>query len=105
MSQGNIAELRDEHPFLSEKWATKNTRIEFNLVTGEHKQEVFGPEVATEFPNVNQNCIGYKSKFIYLPYLEESMPESKAARDNISALGFYKFNTELRKVVAKIDFG
>ena len=105
LSQNNIAEFRMEHPFLSEKWATKNTRLEFNLDTGQHKQEVYGPEVATEFPMVNQNYIGYKTKFVYLPYLDEALPDLQEERDNMSVNGFYKFNTELRKVVAKIDIG
>jgi hypothetical protein len=42
-----------EHPFLSEKWGTKNTRLEFNLETGEYKQEVYPPDIAIEFPQVN----------------------------------------------------
>jgi len=105
LSQNNIAEFRMEHPFLSEKWGTKNTRIEFNLETGEHKQEVYGPEVATEFPQVNQNHVGYKSKYLYMTYLESVLPDTQLEKDNISARGFVKFNTDLMQVVAKIDFG
>ena len=85
-----------EHPFLSEKWGTKNTRLEFNLSTGKYKQEVYPPDIAIEFPNVNQMYVGYKSRYIYLPYTEKELPDTQAAKDNISVSGFVKFDTELK---------
>jgi carotenoid cleavage dioxygenase-like enzyme len=94
-----------EHPFLSENWGTKNTRLEFNLKTGKYKQEVFPPDIAIEFPQVNWNYIGYKSKYIYLPYVDKVLPTTQAAKDNMSVSGFFKFDTDLKKVLGKIDFG
>ena len=105
LTQNNVAEFKMEHPFLSENWGTKNTRLEFNLSTGLFKQEVFSPDIAIEFPQVNQNYVGYKSKYIYLPYTDKELPDTQAARDNISVSGFVKFDTELKQVIGKIDFG
>lgn len=85
-----------EHPFLSENWGTKNTRLEFNLNTGEYKQDVYPPDFAIEFPQVNQMYIGYKSKYIYLPYVDKKMPETQAGIDNMSISGFIKFDTDLK---------
>jgi len=59
-------EFRNEHPFLANNWNTKTTRFEFNLATGEAKQEAFIPSKSTEFPIVNQDELGYKTKYMYL---------------------------------------
>ena len=94
-----------EHPFLSDNFATKNTRLEFNLTTGEYKQEEYGPETSTEFPVVNQNFIGYKTQFVYLAFFEKQIPETQVEKDNMFVRGFYKFDTQSRKVLAKVDLG
>jgi len=94
-----------EHPFLCENYGTKNTRLELNLKTGEYKQDVYPLDTSIEFPQVNQNYVGYKSKYLYLPYTEKELPDTEVARANIFLSGFYKFDTEQRKVVGKISFG
>jgi len=40
-----------------------------------------------------------------MTYLESVLPDTQLEKDNMSARGFVKFNTELMQVVAKIDFG
>lgn len=66
---------------------------------------MYEPEVATEFPVVNTNFTGYKSKYVYLAYLDEVVPESQLAKDNMTIRGFFKFDTDAKKVIAKVDLG
>lgn len=59
-------EFKIEHPFLADNWNTKTTRFEFNLSTGKAQQVAYIPTKSTEFPIVNQDELGYKTKYMYL---------------------------------------
>jgi carotenoid cleavage dioxygenase-like enzyme len=98
-------EFRNEHPFLAGNYNTKTTRFEFNLKTGEAKQEAFIPTKSTEFPIVNQDELGYKTKYMYLCLDFETVGDSQGARDNVIHSGFIKIDTDTKQIVGEIKFG
>lgn len=95
----------EEHPFLAENLNTKVTRFEFNLTTGAAKEESFIPHRCCEFPVINLDEHGYKTKYLYFAFNFDKIGDSKGASENAYNQGFLKFDTESRKVVKEIIYG
>lgn len=91
--------LAMEHPFLAKNWSSKITRWEFNLTTGKVKWDEFFPGISTEFPIVNQDELGYKTKYMYFALDFNEIEDSQGARDNVLHSGFIKFDTETKQIL------
>ena len=72
--------LEEEHPFLWESAEHKNqgrlTKYVFNLTTGEHSMDQL-LDLATDFPLIDMDLVGYKNKYAYMTYFSDEIPTEK----------------------------
>ena len=98
-------EFAIEHPFLGKNWNSKITRFEFNMTTGKAKWDEFFTNRSTEFPIVNQDKFGYKTKYMYFALDFDELEDSEGARDNVIHSGFIKVDTETNKILGEVSYG
>jgi carotenoid cleavage dioxygenase-like enzyme len=67
--------------------------------------EAYAPEYSVEFPVINFNEHGYKTKYLYFGISFTKVEDSQAARDNVLYPGFIKVDTETRTVAGEVLFG
>ena len=65
-----------EHPFIAYNWNSIFTRYEFNLTTGKSNVLKCATNKSTEFPVVNNDYMGRKTKYIYLATDFDKLPET-----------------------------
>ncbi len=58
-----------------------------------------------EFPVVEQTLIGYKNRYSYMAFTEETEDQSREAKENTSFRGFFKYDHQEEKVAAQVYFG
>ena len=84
-----------EHPFLHNK-GSKNLfslhKFELNLELGGAAMTKLLPEMSFEFPTININFVGLKSRFCYLPFMADKVGEGPGANENVYLKGFIKFD-------------
>ena len=99
-------EFKDEHPFWhnedKDELRGKFTKFEFNLKTGRAKRTVLESSHWTEFPVINLNYTGYKSRYCYMSYLSKVIPKEQEGKDNMHFIGFLKFDLHTEQVVASV---
>jgi carotenoid cleavage dioxygenase-like enzyme len=54
----------------------KLTKFIFNLATGEAIMEKLVDDISIEFPVINQNLMGYKTRYAYLSKFQQSLPKT-----------------------------
>ena len=99
--------MESEHPMIGEVSENQLTKFTFNLSTGEHKMEhkIDDKNLSFEFPIVNQNLVGYKTRYTYLAKYLQILPESKAGLDSAFFEGVFKYDLQEEKIVKLIKFG
>jgi carotenoid cleavage dioxygenase-like enzyme len=78
------------------------------MTTGEITRKVLDKQdLLLEFPIVNLEFVGHKSRYCYMTCREKSdkIPETQEERDNFSHTGFIKYDVQEEKVVGKVSFG
>jgi len=58
-----------------------------------------------EFPIIEQNLLGKKTKYTYIAIFKKDVPETQAGKDNAYFEGFIKYDLENEKIVDRINFG
>ena len=77
----------------------KFTKFEFNLKTGKSSRTVLiEPGYSTEFPTINVNYTGYKSRYCYMSFSSKVVPKEQEGQDNMQFVGFIKFDLETEKI-------
>ena len=59
-------DINKEHPFLDKHLYPKLTKWTFNLTTGKSEMKTMINDRALEFPVINQDLMGYKTRYVYL---------------------------------------
>ena len=104
------AEFKEEHPFWynedKDELRGKFTKFEFNLKTGKSSRKVLiEPGYSTEFPTINVNYTGYKSRYCYMSFSSKVVPKEQEGQDNMQFVGFIKFDLETEKIVSTVNLG
>lgn len=98
----NFAEK--EHPFAPGEQSPQLAKFDFNLTTG-HSEWKVQEKVHAEFPIVEQNLIGYTTKYAYLACFKSYVPKAQAEKENIYFEAVMKYDLEKEEIVKRIDFG
>ena len=100
-------EFKAEHPFWHneerDELRGKFTKFEFNLGTGEAKTTVLENSFSTEFPTINLNYTGYKSRYCYMSFYSKVIPKEQEGKDNMHFVGFVKFDLETEQVISTVN--
>jgi carotenoid cleavage dioxygenase-like enzyme len=68
--------FEEEHPFMDGQQSPKLTKFTFNLATGESTMVKLLDDIACEFPVINQNLVGYKTRYCYLSKFQKVLPKT-----------------------------
>jgi carotenoid cleavage dioxygenase-like enzyme len=70
-----------EHPFLWESNDSESrgllTKFTFNLTTGEHEMKTLLENIASDFPIIDMDQMGYENRYAYLTYFADEIPEEQ----------------------------
>lgn len=62
-------------------------------------------DLATDFPLINMDLMGYKNQYAYMTYFSEKIPSEKNGVYSQYFEGFCKYDLENEKLIKKIKFG
>lgn len=77
------------------------------MTTHTQKRTLLIDEMGLEFPNLNQDYYGHKSRYCYMVCRPktEKLPTNQDELDNVWFTGFIKFDQQQDKVVQTVNFG
>lgn len=73
----------------------------------ETRRTVLLEDMYMEFPNLNQEYYGYKSRYTYIAFRkrDETLSTDKIENDNYLYTGFFKYDMQDDKLVKEVSFG
>lgn len=81
------------------------SKFTFNLTTGEADWKILEEDLSMEFPTIDQDLLGRKTRYGYASIFKSSVPDSQVGKDNAFFEAVVKYDFEQEKIVGRVDFG